>query len=309
MTEQDIIKERPICIICGAAAHPIFVKDGYPHFECPRCHLVFVFPQPSGSFLAEEVYSEKSGYQSNKKLGFEGLVVTPKQQKIVDHLNERPDHTGQLFLDVGCSSGEIMYLAKNVGYKVTGVELNPRTASIARANGFEIHIGTLESAQYPDNSFDVVHMGDVIEHVPDPHAFLAETHRILRPGGELIIITPNMNCFWAKITYVFWKLFNVPWSMSTPPHHLYQFSDNNLSLLLQAAGFTVSGEWYTAGPTLKYDLGSLHLLKRWKRTHTLGNLFFMTFSYGLYATAFPINRLVELLPLKRFRMAMTAVKS
>ena len=189
------------------------------------------------------------------------------------------------------------------------MEINPRTAAIAKANRLNVILGTLEQARFPDHSFDYVHMGDLIEHVTDPRALIKETHRILKPNGSLIIVTPNMDCFWAKATFFLFRLFKLPWSSATPPHHLFQFSISNLRTLLEQEGFSFGKVWFTGTPSLKYELGSLHLLKKWKNQHSLPNLFCMIFGFGLYSIVFGINRIVELFPVKRFSMAVVFVFS
>jgi SAM-dependent methyltransferase len=279
---------------------------------------VFVFPQPTSAFLTDEIYSEKSGYQSNKTDDLNGYAPTKRQKALLSYLGKKikgESLATPLFLDVGCSNGEIMYLAQKLGFQARGAELNPRTANAARANGLDVFVGTLELAGYPDGIFDVVHIGDVIEHVPDPRALIVEARRVLKtasgetPGGELIIATPNMNCFWAKITLSLWRLFRIPWSSSTPPHHLWQFSADNLKLFLEENGFIVTGAWYNRTPSLKYEIGSLHLLKRWKKRRAASDFLFMAFSFGLYSLVFAVNRIWECLPVKRFDITMTAVKS
>ncbi len=313
------MSQNPTCFICHSTAIFLFDKDGYPHFKCPRCGLVFVHPQPAPTFLAEEVYSEKSGYQSNKVKDLSTVEHGTGRMKLLSYLASRPVANGGLrgsLLDIGCSSGELMYSAQKLGYDVSGVELNPRTAAIAKANGLKVFQGTLGEAIFAKGSFDLAHMGDLIEHVPDPRTIIAQTYELLKPGGEIIIVTPNMDCFWARSTLWLWKLFGIPWSCSTPPHHLWQFSIGNLKKLIEEEGFTVSKVWYNRCPTLKYELGSLHLFGKWKKARATGSsmanikaFLFMLFSFGIYSIIFGVNRALECLPVKRFSMAVVAVKS
>jgi SAM-dependent methyltransferase len=256
--------------------------------------------------LEEEVYSEKSGYQGNKARNLSTVAPTPKQKRLLSYLNKQPRGS---FLDVGCSSGELMFLLKKISFEVKGVELNRRTADIARANNLNVTLGTLEDASYPDNSFAYVHMGDFIEHVPDPRSLIVQARRILKPHGQLIIVTPNMDCFWARASFALYRLFKIPPAVITPPHHLFQFSYANLTRLLQENGFEFKQAWYGSVPSLKYELGSMHLLKRWKNKRTLGNLCFMLFSFGLYTIVYGLNKVVELFPVRRFSMALVAQKT
>lgn len=293
------------CAVCKSEASFFVTKDGFDEYMCPTCDLSFVYPQPEMKFLSEEVYSAKSGYQANKSTDLSTTVPTYKQKKLLKYLSQRPVGT---FLDVGCSSGELMYLAKKLGYHVIGVELNARTVNIARQNGLKVYQGTLDSLDLSPGSLDIIHMGDLLEHVPDPRALIDQAKKLLKPNGELIILTPNTDCFWSHITKKLYEWFGIPWSLLTPPHHLFQFSISNLTKLVSESGFEVKNAWYTRTPTLKYELGNLHLLNKWKKSKTVGNLLFMVGSFGLYTIVFGINRIIELLPTKKFAMAIVATK-
>jgi len=105
-------------------------------------------------------------------------------------LADRP----QRVLDVGCSSG---YLARPLaasGARVSGIELDPAAAAEARSVCEEVLVGDVESMDLPfdDGSFDVVLGGDVVEHLRDPGATLARLRPLLRPGGRLVLTTPNV---------------------------------------------------------------------------------------------------------------------
>lgn len=293
------------CNVCGTASGFLLSKDGYDLYRCPECALDFVWPQPSQHFLAEEVYSAKSGYQGNKARDLTHLAPTKKQVPLLAYLASRS--VGKL-LDIGCSSGEFMYLAQKLGYSVTGVELNPRTAAIARENGLTVHVGTLDKSPFKPGEFDVVHMGDLIEHVPDPTMLIRDVAKLLKPGGDIIIVTPNMNCFWAKATYGLYKAFRIPWAAATPPHHLFQFSDTNLTRLLTQNGFAFKKVWFVRCPSFKYELGATHLLKRFKKSRTPLNALLMIWGYACYTLFYGVNRLVEQLPVRRFDMALIATK-
>lgn len=130
-----------------------------------------------------------------------------------------------------------MYLAEKRGVRTSGVELNKRTADIAISNGLNVFNGFLEEAKFKNKCFSAVVLGDVIEHDRDPRSLILECERILEDGGILIISTPNLDCFWPKATFILFKLFKIPWSSVTPPYHLYQFSRNNLDLLLTSKKF------------------------------------------------------------------------
>src|SRR5690606_36756889 len=108
-------------------------------------------------------------------------------------VNDKPE--GNL-LDVGCSSGQFMHWARKRGMHCAGIEVNDRTANIAKQNGFEVHTGFLDEAPFRKNSFDVIYLGDVIEHVNEPKAFIKLASEFLKNDGLIVISTPNTDCFW-----------------------------------------------------------------------------------------------------------------
>ncbi|MBI4120923.1 MAG: class I SAM-dependent methyltransferase, partial [Parcubacteria group bacterium] len=277
-------------------------KDGYTYRECPHCGLVFIDPQPEQAFLAEEVYSEKAGYQKGKTKDLSQTRLDGVRARLLGDIQRlKPD--GRL-LDVGCSSGKFLYHAKKAGFDVAGVELNALTAEIGRANGLDVKVGTLEEARFGNAEFDVVFLGDIIEHIRDPRAFVKEAARVLKENGLLVIVTPNLDSRWAKMGRTLYAWFGIPWSSLTPPYHLFQFSVNNLEMLLNELGFTVKKRWFHRPPTLKYELGSLHLWGKYKQEKTLRNLLLMLFAYASYTQLYLIDMILVPFSKKDFGMVM-----
>jgi 2-polyprenyl-3-methyl-5-hydroxy-6-metoxy-1,4-benzoquinol methylase len=136
-------------------------------------------------------------------------------------------------LDVGCNIGMFMKAVRDEGFAVTGVETNVCCAAYGREKfGLDIRSSSLAEAVFSAGAFDVVTMFDVLEHVPDLRALLSGVARALKPGGLLVVQSPNMDSFMA------W-LLKENWSWLTPPDHLYHFTPEALSRLLKDGGFKV----------------------------------------------------------------------
>lgn len=135
-------------------------------------------------------------------------------------------------LDVGCGSGVLLARMKSLGWEVQGVEVDPGGVAAARARGVSVHQGQLADAKFPVNHFDAVHSAHVIEHVHDPVALLRECFRILKPGGRLVILTPNTASFGHQH-------FGSAWLNLDPPRHLILFNQATLRRAAEQQGFVV----------------------------------------------------------------------
>ncbi len=293
---------HPTCHICKTPSDFLVNKDGFDEYICPSCKLSFVYPAPKAEWLKEKVYSYESGYQGNKKNNLSEIPEEARTIKMMDFLSKKKPK-GKL-LDVGCSSGGFMFSARKRGFYCEGVEINKRTADIAVANGFRVHNGFLETAPFEKGSFDVVYLGDVIEHVNDPRSFVKTCASFLKKDGILVISTPNVDCWWSSTTLALYKMFKIPWTSLTPPHHLFQFSFDNLNTLLSEQNFQNVYSIFNRPPSLKYELGSLHLFKRFKEKKTAGNLLYMLFAFSIYSLIYGLNVVFGPFMGKDFRMAV-----
>ena len=122
-----------------------------------------------------------------------------------------------------------------IGHRVCGVDLSEAAIEQYRRCGFEGQAGNIEAGlNYPDDSFDVVFCSEVIEHMTSPAELLGEMKRVLKPGGQLVLSTPN-SAFWlyralGVLGYTVGELQH--------PKHFQYFSRRSLLRLLEGAGFT-----------------------------------------------------------------------
>lgn len=207
------------CPVCGGENFkPLFEKAGEPFVRCAGCSLVLINPRPRFEALEHTYDAHYSrGYidKAEKKLA--------RCRRWVARIRRRLGHCGN-WLDVGCSAGFVMAAAEAAGFAAWGVELEPAAVEFGRIElGLErIVCGTFEAQAYPSAFFDVVSMYDVIEHVPDLNAAVAELARVLKPGGLIEIRTPDVS-HWARPR----ELSN--WKEIKPSEHLYYFSPETLT--------------------------------------------------------------------------------
>lgn len=174
------------------------------------------------------------------------------------YLKEKP---GASLLDVGCGNGRFLELMQKLGWQTEGVEVDKKAVEVCRDKGLTVKLGELREQNYPDNFFDVVTLGDVIEHLPEPLAVLKECRRILKKNGFLVMITPNTKSRLHRI-------FKDKWFHLDPPRHLYLFSADNLKQLMEQAGFQKIKTWLTARNLRSSLLGSWDIKK--KGCHKMG---------------------------------------
>jgi len=142
-----------------------------------------------------------------------------------------PAKPGGRLLEIGFGSGQTLRRLQALGWNVEGVEFDPVAVNNARASGLKVHLGDLASLNLTEESFDAMVSSHVIEHLPDPEGFLNECRRLLKPGGTLVVYTPNSRAFGHH-------LFGQDWLNLDPPRHLHLFNSTNLTAMCRRVGFS-----------------------------------------------------------------------
>ena len=137
-------------------------------------------------------------------------------------------HKGTL-LDVGAGSGWLVEHMNSLGWDARGLDFDPVAVRNARAGGLNFHQGSVFDQGFPEATFDAVTLCHSIEHVPDPVALARECLRIVRPGGQLVMATPNTDSLGHRI-------FGEYWLHLDSPRHLHLFNRKSMASMITMAG-------------------------------------------------------------------------
>jgi SAM-dependent methyltransferase len=225
------------CWLCGSTQLRTFpavtlAGDRELRFSrCPRCQL---------AQLASDPTADLADYYAHE-YHLDGTALVTGRSSPLDRVRQYAFHVmgrriearapkGRL-LDVGCGTGVFLAVMRERGWQVAGLEPNEAWADQLRRNlGLDVQTGTLEDAPPELGQFDVVSMLDVIEHLADPLAALAAARRVLRPGGLLVLTTPNLNALEHR-------LFGRAWYALQPPDHLWLFTPRSLGQVVRRGGY------------------------------------------------------------------------
>lgn len=193
--------------------------------RCKHCSLVYINPRPRSDTIIDAVSAgEDEVYVSQPK----GRMVTFEKGLELLHKYAKP---GKL-LDVGCAAGFFVNVAKKAGWDARGVEPNTWLCEFGnKTYGLSNLPMTLDKAKFAPNTFDVVTLWDVFEHMPDPRSQLKIVNKVMKPDGILIVSYPEWGSIQRKASGRKW------WFLLS--HHLFYFDKKTISRMLREEGFSV----------------------------------------------------------------------
>lgn len=229
--------ETAPCEVCGGqVARPVFSLPGtrFLTVQCGGCGLGSLWPRPTADEVSAMYPPHYYGSEGRKFFGLiEGLVRLVGAHRARFFANHvRP---GGRILDVGCGRGVTLHALADAGFQMHGFEVSAEAIE-GVDDRIQVHVApSLAEAQLPEQFFDEAIVWHVLEHIPQPRATLTEVHRLLKPGGVLIVAVPNFSSWQARWT-------GPAWFHLDPPRHLFQFPLSGLKQLLESAGFRCATE-------------------------------------------------------------------
>jgi 2-polyprenyl-3-methyl-5-hydroxy-6-metoxy-1,4-benzoquinol methylase len=222
---------QPCPLCANQTSTPHLTKYGFHLVLCRACGLIYVSPMPRAEALRAHYDNLKyfSGQPDQGYYDYAAMhrALRPHFMRRLRRLEARLHGPGRL-LDVGCADGFFLHLAQARGWKVAGVELSaPMAVRAAQWLGVPVvsHINELSPS-----AFDAITVWEVIEHLPDPLNALRLWQALLRPGGLLMLSTPNTGHWQAQRAPERWEAFR-------PPSHLIYFTKETLAAALARTNY------------------------------------------------------------------------
>ena len=216
--------------------HTYYPKEYYPLEEPRERKRIDRVCKRFSGWLKKGIMEEFYGYPASRGYGFgrifRRLALYPEYWHLKFSGRDIIPFRGEgRILDVGCGPGKMLRVLRERGWDGYGVDFSSVAVEHARNNhGLNVQLGDLFEAAYKDNFFDVVLFNHSLEHMYNPVGVLKEAHRILKPGGVLLIYIPNAGSFEAHVFGKWWVHWDVP-------RHLFHFNKTTMSRLIINAGF------------------------------------------------------------------------
>ena len=230
------------CPICGGESHRNFVeaedhnvsKDRFNIVECNDCSFRFTNPIPSEGTIGDYYKSENYVSHSGTKKGFINRVYHVVRSRAIRQKEKLASKhsTAKNILDIGCGTGDFLAYCKSLNWNALGLEPDESARKIAiESNLIEAkplnHLYAVE-----ENTFDVISMWHVLEHVYNLNDDIEQYKKILKQDGVLIVAVPNCSSKDAEHYGANWAAYDLP-------IHLYHFRPNNMKKLFSNHGMEV----------------------------------------------------------------------
>lgn len=195
--------------------------------QCSECGLVYKLIEKADK---ESVQGLQDGVYKDLRLRTE---VRVQYKMAADRLAAIKKHSGgKRILEIGCATGEFLETAGKAGYDALGVDASKLYADFAKSKGLNVRNGLLDEVVKPEEAFDVISMFHLLEHIPQPGAFLEQVKERLAPGGIIFAVCPNIDST-TRRPFGLWH------GNYQQPDHLLFFSNKTLSDLLERSGFEI----------------------------------------------------------------------
>lgn len=232
--QERYISACPVGCSTPLAVTDIVLPEG-PLLACPECGQL-VSQASTARYWETMAQFDRADFNqpAGRELKRRFALARRRLARIAALLGKPPVEVR--LLDVGCSRGQLIAAAGELGFRAEGVEPAPHIAAAARATGLKVHTGLLEEQHFPDGSFDAVTLFEVLEHLKAPRTLLAECRRVLKPAGVLAISTGNTESWTVAAMGARWDYFQI----AKDAGHVSFFNPASIRRLAGNCGFSVA---------------------------------------------------------------------
>lgn len=222
----------------------IFRADAFELYRCSECKSVMLSSDKREEY-EEDYYRDREKYYENYRKDYsEDEYPIPVYKNIIENIQKNGFKKDSKLLEVGCSKGIFLHLADKKGFNVTGLDTSQYAIDFIKKNfKFKALHSEVSDAGFQDDQFDIIVMIDVIEHLEDPGEMLFDLYRVLKPGGIIIIDTPNETSLINRISFFSYfaslKLFKFLVRSNHDIEHLSYFSPLGIRILLEKYSFKI----------------------------------------------------------------------
>ncbi len=213
--------------------------DLFKLIRCNNCSHIMTTPMPDEDKLSNlygTYYPRKNITATQVKAEASKVIVRFSKLRRwwmgVDNQGQYAAQSGEKMLDIGCGSGLSLLEAKNLGVEAWGVEADPNVKKFAEELNLRIYQGSIQEYPFEKISFDLIIFNQVIEHIPEPDKTLQIINSRLESNGRVILVFPNINSIWSKLSGKRWINWHIP-------YHLHHFSKKTFVKMAERCGYHV----------------------------------------------------------------------
>ena len=224
LPDSRVNESTSMCLACGSKRYRLVgSKNQFELWQCSHCGTIFT-RNPVAPEMLEDLYDH---YYDAARFEIPPVVAQSLERQVL--VFEAFRATSRI-LDIGFGEGGLLQIAEKYGWQCYGTEISPRSLEYGEERGWIVTDKAADDPRFLLQSFDVVTMIELLEHVPNPREILQAAVRWLRPGGLLYLTTPNAKSLNQRV-------LGLEWSVVSPPEHLALWTPKGVRHLLAKLGF------------------------------------------------------------------------
>jgi 2-polyprenyl-3-methyl-5-hydroxy-6-metoxy-1,4-benzoquinol methylase len=241
---EDVPTRPHSCVVCGQHEHAVVARGTdyqyrttfrtFDWCRCDACGHFYINPLPTEAALGQIYPKHLKNYSEfDSRPGLAFRVKAFLEGRRLRQLTRNVSEDGRL-LDVGCAAGAFLDVVRRECPNIRvleGLEISESAAVVAKRKGYRVQIATVDDAKLESEFYDVICLQQVIEHVHDPRAVLCKLRKSLKPGGLLILETPNLHSWdhWV-FRHGYWEGYHIP-------RHFNLWTVDGMKRILREAGY------------------------------------------------------------------------